>query len=141
MSEEAKVATGIVKYEAPPINKLPLPLQVLVRATQHFASKAADGADVNLVWDPDAEEPLLQAWTKEGRLEVRWRKDAQTLTVIFVKSGSGRYFMKRFDVETDRNTAADVVTATAQMIIIAVESLVIQVHPTLEGIFGAVAAK
>ena len=141
MSEEAKVATGIVKYEAPPINKLPLPLQVLIRAAQHFASKAADGADVNLVWDPDAEEPFLQAWTRRGHLEIRWRKEDETLTMIFTRSDSGRYFMKRFDVETDRNTAADVVAATAQMIITAVEALVVQVHPTLEGIFGAVAAK
>jgi len=136
MSEEAKVRVGIVRYEAPPVEKLPLPLQVLVRATQHFACKAADGADVNVLWDPDAEEPHLQAWTKEGRLEVRWLKDNGTLTVIFIKSASGRYFIKRFDVETDRNIAADVVVATAQMIITAVEALTVQVHPTLERIFG-----
>jgi len=141
MSEEAKVATGIVKYEAPPVEKLPLPLQVLVRATQQFACKAADGADINLVWDPDAEEPFLQAWTRRGHLEIRWRKEDETLAMIFTRSDSGRYFAKRAEVATDKKTAADVVTATAQMIITAVEALVVQVHPTLEGIFGAVAVK
>ena len=136
MSEERKVRVGIVRYEAPPADKLPLPLQVLVRATQHFACKAADGADVHITWEPDAVEPFLQAWTRHGRLEVQWRKDGETLTIIFTRSDDRHYFAKRFDVETDRNTAADIVVATAQMIITAVEALVIQVHPTLERIFG-----
>jgi hypothetical protein len=61
--------------------------------------------------------------------------------MIFTRSDSGRYFAKRAEVATDKKTAADVVTATAQMIITAVEALVVQVHPTLEGIFGAVAVK
>jgi len=136
MSEERKVRVGIVRYEAPPADKLPLPLQVLVRATQHFACKAADGADVNVLWDPDAEEPFLRAWTRKGCLEVRWRKDDGTLTMIFTRSDGGCYFAKRAEVAADRNTAADIVVAAAQMIITAVESLTVQVHPTLERIFG-----
>ena len=134
--EREVVIKGIVKYEAPPVEKLPLPLQVMVRATQHFACKAADGADIHVTWDPDAEEPILQAWTKVGHLEIRWRKDDETLTMIFTRSDDRHYFAKRFDVETDRNTAADVITAIVQMIITAVESLTVQVHPTLERIFG-----
>jgi hypothetical protein len=136
MSEEEIIRKGIVKYEAPPVDKLPLPLQVLARAAQHFACKAADGADINLSWEPDAEEPHLAAWTRKGRLEVRWRKDDETLTMIFVRNGNGRYFAKRFDIGTDKKTAADVVVATAQMIVTAVETLVVQVHPTLEEFFG-----
>ena len=136
MSEEVKVATGIVKYEAPPADKLPLPLQVLIRATQHFACKAADGADIHVTWDPDAEEPFLRAWTKVGHLEVRWRKDDEMLTIIFTRSDDGHYFAKRAEVATDRNTAADIVVAAAQTIITAVETLTVQAHPTLERIFG-----
>jgi hypothetical protein len=136
MAEEKVATRGIVKYEAPPVEKLPLPLQVLVRAAQHFACKAADGADINLAWDPDAEEPNLEAWTREGRLEVRWRKDTETLTILFTRSGNGRYFAKRFDIEADKKVAADVVVATAQTVITAVEALVVRVHPTLEEIFG-----
>jgi len=136
MSEGEVVIKGVVKYGVPPTGKLPLPLQVLVRATQHFACKAADGADIHITWEPDAVEPFLQAWTRHGRLEVRWRKDGETLTIIFTRSDDRHYFAKRFDVETDRNTAADVITAIVQMIITAVESLTVQVHPTLERIFG-----
>jgi len=136
MSEGEVVIKGVVKYGVPPTGKLPLPLQVLVRATQHFACKAADGADIHITWEPDAEEPFLRAWTRKGCLEVRWRKDDGTLTMIFTRSDGGCYFAKRAEVAADRNTAADIVVATAQMIITAVESLVIQVHPTLERIFG-----
>jgi len=134
MSEMEK--KGIVRYEAPPIDKLPLPLQVVVRAAQHFAGKACDGADINLAWDPDAEEPYLSAWTKEGRLEVRWQKDG-TLTFLFTRCAAGRYFAKRFDIETDKKTASSVVVAVAQMIITAVETLVVQIDPTLTKIFNA----
>jgi hypothetical protein len=37
MANEEMVKRGIVKYEAPPIDKLPLPLQVLVRARARAA--------------------------------------------------------------------------------------------------------
>jgi hypothetical protein len=128
------MAKGVVRYEAPPVSDLPLPLQVLLRATQHFAAKAADGADINLAWNPDPEAPHLSAWTKEGRLDILW-SDAG-MSIIFTRSAPGRYFIKRTEVEADKKVTSEVVAAVAQMIITACEALVVQLHPSLERIFA-----
>jgi hypothetical protein len=124
-----------VHYNAPSVDQLSLPLQILVRAAQHFASKARDGADVYVWWDAQAEEPFVEVWNKGARLEVRWYKDTGILEFVFKKSKEGQYFIKRLAIEADAAAASGIVAAVKEMVITALENLVIEVPPLLEELF------
>lgn len=54
------------------IQKGPLPVQVVLRALQHFTAKAKDGADIRFF--VDEEKPCFQIWTKKSmfRYEEGW---------------------------------------------------------------------
>jgi hypothetical protein len=119
--------------------KLPPPLQVLYC----FARKAREG-NVDVVWD-EGEEPFLDARVieeffegeREWRLRLLWDKDTNVLTVLFTRSTEGWYSAKRFDVKIDRERAVAAIKAMVEMVVAAVETRAIQLHPTLKEVFAA----
>ncbi|MCC6051086.1 MAG: hypothetical protein LM580_10285 [Thermofilum sp.] len=117
------------------IPDLPLPLQIIARAAMFFAEKAADGADVTMVWDERCEDPYLEIRGGRGKLHIGWNRENGVLSMVFTKAREGYYFIKRCDAKVDRTDAENIVRLVAEMLIDAVENSRVRVPAQLERFF------
>jgi hypothetical protein len=123
----------------PDVSKMSLPAQILFRAAQHFASKAASGADVVLKYDVENDKPFLECRTKSSWLTVDY--DGSVLSIRFVrrKGAVGKaeeVKVKQVALRTTPDTARDIVYHIALVFADAICNLYIYSTPELDRLFN-----
>jgi hypothetical protein len=123
----------------PDISKMPLPAQVVFRALQHFASKAADGADVVLNYVVEDSKPFLECRTKSSWFVAEYTND--TLILRFVKrkgtaGDSEEVRVKQTALRIAPNTARDIIYHLSIIFADAICNLYVHSTPELDALFN-----
>jgi hypothetical protein len=130
-----EIARETLHLEIPDIAKMPLPAQVIFRAVECFASKAADGADVTLKYDYESDKPHLMCETKRSWLTIEYVGDI--LLIRFTRMmRRGELKIKKTAIRCDRETAKNLVYNIANVLTDAVVHSFIHSTPDLDKIFN-----
>jgi hypothetical protein len=113
---------------------MPLPAQIIFRAAQHFASKAADGADVSLKYDFDIDKPYLKCETRHSWFDIEYLGDVLLIKFTRMKK-VGDLKVKQISIKCDLNTAKNIIAGTADVLIDAISDLYVHSNPNLDAIF------
>jgi uncharacterized protein YuzE len=129
-----EIATRTPHTFIPDISKMPLPAQIIFRAAQHFASKAADGADITLTYDFDTDKPYLKCETKKSWFDMEYLGDV--LLIKFTRMRKvGDLKVKQIAIRCSLDTAKNIVAGTADIFIDAISDLYVHSNPNLDAIF------
>ena len=112
------------------LRELPLPVQLVLRAMQHFASKALDGADVYITYDGN----YFEAMTKRSAF-VFERISENTYVLHFERQRGSTELVKKVLIRCDEETAKRIVKVLYSTFTDAVENGNVDIRPVLE-LFG-----
>jgi hypothetical protein len=112
------------------MNKLPTPVQIALRALQHFADKASDGADVQLHFSET--EPFLKVATKRSTLLFEMLPASQRYQLYFERMKAGALIIKKVVIECDEETAIKFASALKEAFAVALYEGIIDVRRVLE---------
>jgi hypothetical protein len=134
-----EVVTRTPHLAIPDINKMPLPAQIIFRAVQHFANKAADGADVLLRYNYHSNTPYLDCITKYSRFLIEYTLDG--LVIKFVKEkekgeGAEEVRVKQCVIRTDLNVARNIIRSLSIIFADAICDLYVHSSPEIDEIFN-----
>jgi hypothetical protein len=130
-----EIARETIHTEIPDVARMPLPAQVIFRAAEHFASKAADGADVVLRYDYESDKPHLVCETKRSSLAIDYVNGG--LIIRFSRTIREREFkFKKAAIRCDVDTAKNLVYNIANVLTDAVVHSFIHSTPDLDKIFN-----
>jgi hypothetical protein len=130
-----EIARETIHTEISDVAKMPLPAQVIFRAAEHFASKAADGADVTLKYDYESDKPHLMCETKRSWLTIEYVGDI--LLIRFTRMmRRGELKIKKTAIRCDVDTAKNLVYNIANVLTDAVVHSFIHSTPDLDKIFN-----
>ena len=130
-----EIVRETIHSEIPDINKMPLPAQVIFRAMEHFASKAADGADVALKYDYESDKPHLVCETKRSWLTIEYVGDILLIRFTSMRK-RGELKIKKTAIRCDVDTAKNLVYNIANVLTDAVVHGFIHSTPDLDKIFS-----
>ena len=129
-----EIATRTPHTFIPDISKMPLPAQIIFRAAQHFASKAADGADITLTYDFDTDKPYLKCESRKSWFDMEYTGDL--LLIKFTRMRKvGDLKVKQIAIRCSLNIAKNIVAGTADVFIDAIGDLYVHSNPNLDAIF------
>jgi len=123
----------------PDVSEMPLPAQIVFRALQHFASKAADGADVVLKYAVEDGNPFLECRTKNSWLTVEYIDDILSIKFVRRKGIAGdaeEVRVKQIALRVAPNTARDIVYHLAVVFVDAICNLYVHSTPDLDALLN-----
>jgi hypothetical protein len=129
VKETAKV-TDETKNLLNNMSKLPTPVQIVVRALQHFADKAFDSADVQLHFKET--EPFLKVSTKRSTLLFERLPASQRYQLYFERMKAGALIVKKVVLECNEETAMKFASALREAFAMALYEGIIDVTRILE---------
>jgi hypothetical protein len=112
------------------MSKLPTLVQIIVRALQHFADKAGDGADVQLHFKET--EPFLKVATKRSTLLFERLPASQRYQLYFERMKAGALIVKKAVFECNEETAMKFASALKEAFAVALYEGIIDVRRVLE---------
>jgi hypothetical protein len=130
-----EIARETIHTEIPDVAKMPLPAHVIFRAAEHFASKAADGADIVLRYDYESDKPHLVCETKRSWLTIEYVGDILLIRFTRMRR-KGELKIKKTAIRCDRETAKNLVYNIANVLTDAVVHSFIHSTPDLDKIFN-----
>jgi len=110
------------------IRALPVPLQIVLRALQHFADKAFDSADVQVHYRET--EAFLKVSTKKSTL--LFEKVGQHYQLYFERCIAGAWVIKKAVLECNEEVAMKFASALKETFLIALYEGIIDVRRVLE---------
>ncbi|MCC6005829.1 MAG: hypothetical protein LM590_15925 [Thermofilum sp.] len=134
-----EIVTRTPHVSIPDVSKMPLPAQIIFRAVQHFASKAADGADVLLRYNYHSDTPYLDCMTKHSHFLVEYTLDG--LVIKFVKEkekggGAKEVRVKQCIIRTDLDVARNIIRSLSIIFEDAICDLYVHSSPEIDEIFN-----
>jgi len=113
----------------PRLGELPLPVQLVFRALQHFADRAANGADVHVTcYDDNA---YLRVATKKSVFLFEQTHE-NTYLLYFERQRGATEIIKRVLIRCDEETAKKIVKVLYSVFEDAVENGNIDIRPIVE---------
>jgi len=125
---EAVRMTDETKELSSNIRALPVPLQIVLRALQHFANKANDGADVQVHYEET--EAFLKVSTRKSTL--LFEKVGRHYQLYFERHVAGTLIIKKAVIECSEETAVKFASALRETFLIALHEGIVDVRPVLE---------
>jgi len=121
------------------VSKMPLPAQIIFRAVMHFASKAANGADVLLRYNHRGDTPYLDCMTKHSNFLIEYTLDG--LVIKFVKEkekgeGAKEVRVKQCIIRTDLDVARNIIRSLSIIFEDAICDLYVHSSPEIDEIFN-----
>jgi hypothetical protein len=129
VKETARV-TGETKNLLSDMRKLPTPIQIVVRALQHFADKAFNSADVQLHFKET--EPFLKVATKRSTLLFERLPASQRYMLYFERMKAGALIVKKVVLECNEETAVKFASALKEAFAVAIYEGTVDVMRILE---------
>jgi len=123
MTDETKELLGNFKA-------LPVPLQIIVRALQHFADKAFDSADVQVHYKET--EVFFKVSTRKSTLLFERLPASQRYQLYFERSRAGALIIKKAVIECSEEVAMKFASALKETFLIALYEGIIDVRRVLE---------
>jgi hypothetical protein len=134
-----EIVTKTPHLAIPNVDEIPLPAQIVFRALQHFASKAADGADVVLKYDVEGNKPFLECKTKNSWLTVEYIDGVLLVKFVRKRGVAGdaeEVKVKQVALRTALNTARDIIYHLSVVFVDAICNLYVHSTPDLDALFN-----
>jgi len=112
------------------LRELPLPVQIITRALQHFADKAFDSADIQVHYKKT--EAFLKVSTKRSTLLFERLPASQYYQLYFERSCTGTLIIKKVVLSCSEETAMKFADTLREAFLVAVCDGIIDVRRVLE---------
>ena len=110
------------------VRELPLPVQIALRALQHFADKANDGADVYITYDSSA---YFKVMTRRS-VFVFEQLSENTYVLYFERQKRSTELIKKVFISCSEETAKRIAGALYSVFSDAVENSNVDIRPIIE---------
>jgi len=116
------------------LGELPLHVQVILRALQHFADKAADGADVKI--ESDTIVPFFRASTRRSVFVFSKSNGGIGYSFLFRREKQGELWVKRAYIDCSSEQARTIVEKMKTLFTEAVVEGIININSEILEHFG-----